>query len=116
MRTILTGRGAGMHDVEGAINESGFTISRLLSPRAAVVDDLAGMWAARRGVPVEVHRADPTAHGPLATWIQNETMVDRADALIAVWDGECHRTQDVLYRARRSGLRVHEHRVIRRAA
>ena len=116
MRTIITGRGAGFHDVERAIHESGFAISRLLSPRAAVVDDLGEMWAARRGVPVEVHRADHAAHWHLAEWIQNESLVERADALIAVWDGNCHRTKDMLHRARRRGLRVHEHRVSRRAA
>ncbi len=111
MRTILTGRGGGMHDVERAIRDSGFAISRILSPRAAVVDDLAEMWAARSGVPVEVHRADHTVHRIVAEWIQNEELVERADALIAVWDGECRRTQDVLHRARRRALRIYEHRV-----
>ena len=109
MRTIVTGRCAGMHDVEHAIVESGFSVSRVLSPRAGVVDDLAEMWAARHGLPVEVHRADPTVHGLVAEWIQNQTMVERADALVAVWDGTCRRTRDVLFRARRAELRVHEH-------
>lgn len=116
MRTILTGRGASMGDVERAIGESGFTISRLLSPRADGVDHLGEMWAARGRIPVEVHRADFASHWRLAEWIQNETLVERADALIAVWDGGCRRTRDVLHRALRSGLRVHEHCVTRRAA
>ena len=111
MRTILTGRGAGLHDVDRAVRESGLTISRVLSPRASVVDDLVGLWAAKRGIPVEHHRADPSLHGVVAEWIQNETMVERADAVIAIWDGSCRRTHDVLFRARRQGLHVHEHRV-----
>jgi hypothetical protein len=116
MRTILTGRGAGIHDVERAIVDSGFAISRVLSPRTSVVDDLGELWAARRGVPVELHRGDPSVHGAVAEWIQNQTMVERADALVAVWDGSCRRTHDVLFRARRHGLCVHEHRVERMAA
>jgi hypothetical protein len=111
MRTILTGRGAGIHDIERAVTDSRLPISRVLSPRATVVDDLAELWAAKRGIPVELHRADPSVHGPVADWILNQTMVDRADALIAVWDGSCRRTRDVLFRARRHGLQVHEHRV-----
>ena len=111
MRTILTGRGAGIHDIERAVTDSRLPISRVLSPRATVVDDLAELWAAKRGIPVELHRTDPSVHGPVADWILNQTMVERADALIAVWDGSCRRTHDVLFRARRHGLHVHEHRI-----
>jgi hypothetical protein len=111
MRTILTGRGAGLHDIDRAVAESGIAISRVLTPRASVVDDLVELWAAKRGIPVEVHRLDRTVHDVVGRWIQNQEMVERADAFIAVWDGTCRRTHDGLFRGRRHGLVVHEHRV-----
>ena len=111
MRAILTGRGAGLHDVDRAVADSGVLISRVLSPRASIVDDLVELWAAKHGIPVEVHPRDPSVHDVVGEWIRNQSMVQCADALIAVWDGTCRRTHDVLFRARRHGLRVHEHLV-----
>ncbi len=116
MRTILTGRGAGIHDIDRAVADSGLAISHVLTPRASILDQLVEMWAAKRGLPVEVFAPDRTVHDVVAEWLQNQEMVERADALIVIWDGTCRRTLDGLIRGRRHGLLVHEHKLRPRPA
>jgi hypothetical protein len=74
-------------------------------------DYFGTLWAAERGIPVEKYPAHWKIFGKAAGPRRNQTMVDRADALVAVWDGSSRGTADVIRRARVAGLRVHVERV-----
>lgn len=70
-------------------------------------DSLAGRWAAGRGVPVEVYRADWDTHGRAAGHIRNGVMVRAgADVCIAAPLGPSRGTRGCMEPARRAGIPV----------
>lgn len=93
--------------VEEAVEESGFDISEVVSGTADGVDKLGEEYADRNGIPVTRFPADWKNQGKKAGVVRNQEMVEYADALIAVWDGESSGTEDVIGRAKSEGLRVH---------
>ena len=48
-------------------------------------------------------------HGRKAGPIRNNEMADKADALIAIWDGQSRGTKHMIDAATKHGLRVHVH-------
>jgi len=73
--------------VEDAITESGYVITKLISGAARGVDSLAVQWAKDNNIPYEEFPADWEKYGRKAGYLRNEEMVNKADAVIAVWDG-----------------------------
>lgn len=71
--------------------------------------DLAAVESARRlHMPYEVYLADWSRHGRKAGAIRNREMVDRADEIVAFWDGKSRGTKITIDMAKASGkpLRV----------
>lgn len=80
----------------------------ILHGGAAGVDTLAGLWAMRRGIAVEVHPPDFVAfpyrtHRGKAYLERDKAMVTKADKVVAIWDGESRGTAATLEEALRQG-------------
>lgn len=67
-------------------------------------DAMGEKWAARRGIRIEEHPANWTAHGKRAGYVRNLEMAERADALVAFWDGASRGTKMMIDLANQHGL------------
>jgi len=111
MRVIIAGSRSitDGDEVEKAIAESGFPITRLITGGARGVDRVAIAIARSRGIPVSVFHANWDRYGKRAGFIRNAQMAKYADGLIAVWDGHSRGTRHMIETARRCGLQVYVH-------
>lgn len=71
-------------------------------------DALGKLWAEEQGHPVEVYPADWEKHGRSAGPIRNLAMAEKADTLLAFWDGQSRGTKNMIDTARSMGLKVVE--------
>jgi hypothetical protein len=78
----------------------------IVSGGALGVDQLAEAWASTNGVPVIRYNPDWKRFGRGAGIIRNRTMVENADALLAIWDGQSRGTKQIIQYAQAQGLRV----------
>ena len=109
MRTIIAGSRTGTpEDLAQALNACPFTyaITIVLSGTAQGIDRAGEQWARENGIPLERYPAQWTEHGKAAGLMRNAEMADRADALVAVWDGKSKVTENMISQARRKGLEV----------
>lgn len=114
MRTIIAGSRSidqYKHVLE-ATAACGWKPSVVLCGGARGADAWGKLWATKRGIPVEDYPADWTAHGKAAGPIRNEQMAARADALIALWDGESQGTKHMIELAKKRGMAVYVHLVV----
>lgn len=110
MKTIIAGsREATPEDVWSALLscEWRHEITGVLCGMAKGADLHGKAWADANKIPVSRWPANWNAYGSAAGPIRNQQMVDRADALIAAWDGVSKGTADVIAKAKSKGLRVH---------
>jgi hypothetical protein len=126
MRTIIAGsRGDSaphVHVVDAmlAAKRAGIVPTIVLSGTARGIDqsgewwagiDQAGeWWAGIYGTPVERYPAQWDLHGRLAGKARNVKMAEKAEALVAVWDGKSPGTKHMIDVANRMGLKVYVHR------
>ena len=109
MRTIIAGsrnRTTKYHLAE-AVTSCGWMPTVVLSGTARGADQLGEEWAKLNGIPVERYPANWDLHGKSAGFKRNTEMAEKAEALIALWDGESRGTKHMIDIARRKGLRVH---------
>lgn len=93
-------------------------IDKVVNGGAAGVDRASTSWAILNGRTVQIFNAD-WKMGKRAGGVRNQQMLDwvnpedgrRAEALLAVWDGESRGTTDMIARAEKKGLRVYIHMV-----
>lgn len=109
MRTIIAGSRAGVceTDVFDAMTWCPWRPSVVLSGTAAGADRCGERWAAANRVPVERFPPDWAKHGRRAGFMRNTEMADRAEALVAIWDGQSRGTKHMIDTARAQGLRVY---------
>lgn len=81
-------------------------ISVVLSGTARGADRLGERYASERGIAVERYPAQWDVYGKRAGYLRNQEMAERADALVAFWDGVSPGTRHMIDLARRQGLRV----------
>lgn len=93
--------------VEGAIHESGFSITEVVCGGAIGVDSVGRKWARYYRIPVKMFLPDWRTHGKKAGIIRNIEMADYAEALIAVWDGESRGTKHMIDAAGKKGIPVY---------
>lgn len=67
------------------------------------VDTAAGDEALKWGLGVEEHPADWETYGKSAGFRRNAEMVERADLVVAFWDGRSHGTMNTISTARNRG-------------
>ncbi len=78
----------------------------ILSGTARGADALGERYAVERGIPVERFPPDWRRFGQGAGLIRNGQMVERADAVLAFWDGASPGTADTIRKAQAAGLPV----------
>lgn len=92
--------------VRGAIEESGFQITEIVSGGARGVDQLGERYAEEHGIPIRQFKPNWKL-GRHAGFKANSQMVEHSDALIAIHDGESKGTMDTIRKMRKAGKRVH---------
>ena len=108
MRTIIAGSRA-IDDYTSlvlAIAQCPWQITTVLSGHADGVDRLGERWALSRNIPVELYPADWKTHGRVAGLVRNIEMACRAQALVAVWDGESNGTKHMIRVAEKYDLKI----------
>lgn len=78
----------------------------ILSGHCHGADLLGERYALERGYRLEIYRAQWTEYGPSAGPRRNRRMAERADALIAFWNGMSNGTRNMIEEARKAGLDV----------
>lgn len=113
MRTIIAGSRSitSMNILEKAIDDSGFSISAVISGNARGVDSLGELWASEHDIPVQLFPAQWHVYGRSAGYRRNEEMAQNADALIACWDGVSKGTKHMIDIANKHNLKVHVYKV-----
>ncbi len=119
MRTIIAGcrdihRDRAFELIRTALNQCGWKdqITVILHGACHGVDTAAeeyckGTW------PIESFPADWRKHGKAAGPIRNREMASKADALIAIWDGNSKGTLNMIQAAEENGLRLFVYRTDR---
>lgn len=109
MRTIIAGsrKGPRPADLEVALRVCGWAPTLVISGTARGADQIGEEWAAAHRVPVERFPADWNRYGKRAGYLRNVQMADRAEALIALWDGDSQGTKHMIDIGRAKGLLVH---------
>ena len=79
----------------------------IVSGKAKGADSLGERYAKERGYKIEVYPADWKKYGKAAGMIRNKQMAEKADALIAFWDGKSHGTKNMIDLAHKNFLYVH---------
>lgn len=114
MKTII----AGSRWIEGTavlfylnrvIRELPWKITEVVSGRAPGVDSVGELWARSRRIRVMPFSPIWYPNGVFdrrAGFKRNAQMADYADALLAIWDGHSHGTEDMIERAHSKGLLV----------
>lgn len=109
MRVIIAGSRTitDYNELLKAIAAAKFPISLVISGGARGADTLGERYAKNNGIPVERCLPDWSKHGNSAGFIRNAEMVNIADALIALWDGNSRGTMHTITLARKKGIPVY---------
>lgn len=94
-----------------AVEQSGFTITEVVSGCATGADTLGERWAKENHIPVKKFQADWDAHGKAAGPIRNRQMAAYGEALIAIWDEMSPGTRNMISEAKKRGLPTYVHLV-----
>jgi len=78
----------------------------IVSGHATGADALGEKFALDHNLQCELFPADWNKHGRAAGPIRNAEMAERADALIAFWDGKSSGTKSMIELAQRKGLQI----------
>ena len=91
--------------VEQAVAQSGLSITDVISGSAGGPDRAGEQWAAKHNIPITVFKPNWKL-GRGAGLIRNREMVEHAEALIALFDGQSPGTQDTIDKMLRKGRQV----------
>lgn len=106
MRTII----AGSRDFSNyrllcqSMNTLDWPVTAVLSGTARGADRLGELWATDNDIPLETYPADWEKYPRFAGYKRNEVMANRADALVAFWDGASKGTAHMIKVAGEVGL------------
>jgi predicted Rossmann fold nucleotide-binding protein DprA/Smf involved in DNA uptake len=78
----------------------------VISGGAKGIDTIAWAWAVDNGIEIEVIRPDYNKHGRGAPLRRNEVIVQKANKVLAFWDGKSHGTKFVIDYAKKIGKEV----------
>ena len=73
--------------------------SVIISGGAIGIDTIAEEWALKNNIRIIIHRPDYITHKKKAAWRRNDIIVDEADKILTLWDGESTGTKYVIDRA-----------------
>jgi len=83
----------------------------VISGHAPGADTLGEEYATDMCLPLEVYPARWDLYGNSAGRLRNELMLGKAEAVLAVWDGESPGTRHMIRIAEREKIPVHVYRV-----
>ncbi|MGM9508819.1 SLOG family protein [Larkinella sp. GY13] len=81
-------------------------VTEIISGGATGADTLAERYAQETGKPLTVFKADWNHHGKAAGPIRNRQIIEGADLVLALWDGQSKGTADSLKKAKALGKRT----------
>lgn len=113
MKTIIAGS-RNISDYSSllqAVSELDWFISVVISGTARGVDRLGERYAKEHNLPVEKYPADWDRYGKSAGYRRNELMAERAEALLALWDGESRGTKHMIDIAKKKGLKIYIYQI-----
>lgn len=93
-----------------AISLIDWEITEVISGRARGADRLGERWARKNHIPIRIFHPDWRKYGKSAGLHRNKEMVNEADALIALWDGQSHGTQHTIGLANNKHLPMYVYR------
>ena len=98
MKVIVAGSRSGFveRNTFEAIEQSGFSITEIVSGCCAGVDKHGEYYASVNKIPVKRFPADWNYLGLAAGPVRNKQMAEYADALVAVWDGKSKGTKNMI--------------------
>jgi hypothetical protein len=79
----------------------------ILSGHAYGVDRMGEQWANENNIPLEVYPAEWDKYGKRAGYLRNAQMAEKAEALVAVWDGKSKGTKIMIDIAKRKNLNTY---------
>lgn len=82
-------------------------ITLIVSGGAQGVDTLAEEYAKLRNIPTQIIRPDYASYGRSAPIVRNGAIVDKADFVIAFWNGQSPGTKNSIERATKAGKPLH---------
>ena len=92
--------------VKNAIDNLPFKPDEIVSGNASGVDQSGEKYAKEKGIDLVIFPANWTKHGKSGGCLRNERMINYADALLVIWDGESRGTQHMISLAIDAGLKV----------
>ena len=66
--------------------------TEIVSGGAIGIDTLAEIYAEKNGLPTKIFKPDYARYGKRAPLVRNDAIVDYAQYVLAVWDGNSHGT------------------------
>ena len=81
----------------------------IVSGGAAEIDTLAEKWADKNRISKTVIRPEYSKYGRSAPLVRNKEIVQRADVVVAIWDGKSRGTKYTIEYARQAGKQVKVH-------
>lgn len=108
MRTIIAGSRdcTEMRHLGFIMRRIDWTPTVILSGHARGADMLGELWSREHNISLEVYPADWEVLGKTAGMVRNIRMAQKADALVALWDGKSKGTKHMIDTAKGYGLRV----------
>jgi len=93
------------------LRDSPFKPDTVIHGEGSTVDEMGGVWAVESNADIDTH--------PIPEWVwemmgkragpmRNDYMVSKADACVAIWDGESNGTFNTFSQAEAEGLPVHK--------
>lgn len=108
LRTIVAGSrdDVSRNDLEIALDGLHWEVSVLLCGCARGADTIGREWAEENKVPIELYPANWERFGRRAGYRRNEEMSERAEALIALWNGISKGTAHMIQISNKKGLPI----------
>ena len=100
---VIGSRGIDQADLSRYIPEEA---TMLISGGAMGVDSLAEAYAAEKGLPIKVIKPQYSLFGKRAPLVRNRQIVECADLVVAIWDGESSGTAYTIDYAHEKGVPV----------
>lgn len=109
MRVVVIGSRSLTMEVDGYIPEE---TTLIVSGGARGIDQAAERYAQRHGIPTLILKPDYERYGKRAPLVRDREVVQQADLVVALWDGQSRGTQYTLRYAQRLGIPIRIHHIL----
>jgi len=86
-------------------------VTEIISGGAAGIDTAAERYAKKHGIPTKIFLPDYESFGSVAPLVRNRKIVEAADIIIALWDGDSRGTMHAVNYARELGKKIKLYKV-----